>query len=58
METQGYISQVVCKVDKVKLIRSGVVMEELLVQVDGRGNLVQREGLGQSELACYTRCGR
>jgi hypothetical protein len=28
-------------------------MEELPVQVDGRANLVRREGLGQSELACY-----
>jgi hypothetical protein len=28
-------------------------MEELLVQVDERGNLVRRERLGLSELACY-----
>jgi hypothetical protein len=42
------VSQVVCKAHKGKLIRSGVVMEELLVQVDGRGNLIRREGLGQS----------
>jgi hypothetical protein len=40
------VSQVVCKAYKGKLIRSGVVMQELPVQVDGRGNLVRRERLG------------